>query len=154
MLLDDESIALLKERNAFLVPTLTAPACILEHAESGAQPDYIVRKAREISERMTENLQRAHKAGVRFAGGSDAGTPFNYHENYAAEIVLMHKQIGMSPQQALHAGTAASAELIGLHAGTLTSGAPADLLLLDADIGRDLSALSRPAAVFKDGLAA
>ena len=151
MLLDDESIALLKEHNAFLVPTLTAPACIIEHAESGGQPDYVVRKAREISARMTENLQRAFKAGVRFAGGSDAGTPFNFHEGYAEEVLLMQSQIGMSPQQALHAATASAAQLIGLHAGTLTPDEPADLLLLDVPVERDLRTLRSPGAVFKGG---
>lgn len=151
MLLDDESIALFKERGAVLVPTLTAPACILEHAQSGGQPDFVVRKAAEISERMTENLQRAFKAGVRFAGGSDAGTPFNFHDKYAEEVLLMHTQVGMSAHEALHAATASAAALIGLHAGTLTSGEPADLLLLDADIGRDLRTLRTPAAVFKGG---
>ncbi|MFN2449248.1 MAG: amidohydrolase family protein [Candidatus Baltobacteraceae bacterium] len=152
MLLDDESIALFKERRVFLVPTLTAPACIIEHAESGGQPEEVVRKAREISERMTENLQRAFKAGVRFAGGSDAGTPFNFHENYAEEVLLMQSQIGMSARAALHAATAVSAELIGLHAGTLTPGEPADFLLLQADIARDLRTLREPAAVVKGGV--
>jgi imidazolonepropionase-like amidohydrolase len=152
MLLDDESIALFNERGTYLVPTLTAPHCILEHAQSGGQPDYVVRKAREINERMAGNLQRAFKAGVKFAGGSDAGTPFNYHENYAEEVVLMHRVVGMTPQQALHAATAAAADLIGLHRGVLAPDEPADLLLLDADVDRDLNALARPAAVFKAGV--
>ena len=151
-MLDDEAIALFKERGAYLVPTLTAPTCILEHAESGGQPDYVVRKARDINEHMLENIKRAFKAGVKIAGGSDAGTPFNYHENYAYEVVLMHKLLGMSAQQALHAATAVAAELIGLHRGVLQPDEPADLLLLDTDIERDLNALSRPAAVIKDGI--
>ena len=152
MLLDEESIALFKERDAYLVPTLIAPACILEHAESGGQPEFVVRKAREISVHMRENLRRAFAAGVKFAGGSDAGTPFNFHENYADEVRLMHEVIGMTPLQALHAATASSAALIGLHRGLLAPGEPADLLLLDAAIDRDLSALSHPAAVFKAGV--
>jgi imidazolonepropionase-like amidohydrolase len=147
-MLDDEAIALFKERGAYLVPTLTAPTCILEHAEHGGQPDYVVRKAREINEHMLQNIRRAFEAGVKIAGGSDAGTPFNYHENYAYEVVLMHKLLGMTPQQALHAATAVAAELIGLHRGFVQPGEPADLLLLDIDIARDLNALSRPAAVF------
>lgn len=151
-MLDDEAIALFKERGAYLVPTLTAPTCILEHAESGGQPDYVVRKAREINEHMLQNIRRAFEGGVKIAGGSDAGTPFNYHENYAEEIILMHELLGMTPQQALHAGTAVAAELVGLHRGTLEVGEYADLLLLDADIDRGLSALRRPAAVMKNGI--
>jgi imidazolonepropionase-like amidohydrolase len=88
---------------------------------------------------------------VKIAGGSDAGTPFNYHEDYAGEVLLMHKMLGMSPQQALHAATAVAAELIGLHRGVLEAREPADLLLLDADIDRDPTSLERPVAVFKGG---
>ena len=150
-MLDDEAIALFKERGAYLVPTLTAPTCILEHAKDGGQPEYVVRKAREINDHMMRNIRRAFEAGVKIAGGSDAGTPFNYHESYAEEVLLMHKLLGMSPQQALHAATAVAAELIGLHRGIIAPGEPADFLLLDTEIDRDLNALARPAAVFKAG---
>jgi imidazolonepropionase-like amidohydrolase len=150
-MLDDEAIALFKERGAYLVPTLMAPSCILEHAEGGGQPDYVVRKARDINEHLLRNIRRAFEAGVKIAGGSDAGTPFNNHEDYSQELVLMHKLLGMTAQQALHAATAVAAELIGLHRGVLQAGEPADLLLLDADVDRDLGTLARPAAVIKNG---
>jgi imidazolonepropionase-like amidohydrolase len=151
MLLDDESIALLKEKRAFLVPTLAAPACILEHLEDGTQPDYVVQKARAIGSVMESKLRTAYEQGVRIAGGSDAGTPYNLHENYAYEVELMHTMLGMSPQQALHAATAVAAELIGLHKGLLALGEPADLILLDRDAGEDVRALRNPKVVVKDG---
>jgi imidazolonepropionase-like amidohydrolase len=151
MLLDDEAIELFKQRRAYLVPTLTAPTCILEHLHEGAQPQYVVDKAKAIGEVMQQNLRRAYEAGVRFAGGSDAGTPYNYHENYAYEVELMHTLLGMTPQQALHAATAVAAELIGLHRGTIALGEPADVLLLQSDVGDDVRALRNPAAVIKGG---
>lgn len=150
-MLDDEAIALFKERGAYLVPTLAAPTCILEHAETGGQPDYVVRKARDINEQMLINIRRAFEAGVKIAGGSDAGTPFNFHENYAEEVILMHKLLGMTPQQAMHAATAVGAELVGLHRGVLDRGEFADLLLFDTDIDRDINALSHPLEVMKGG---
>jgi imidazolonepropionase-like amidohydrolase len=58
----------------------------------------------------------------------------------------------MSPQQALHAATAVAADLIGVHRGIIAPGEPADFLLLDTEIDRDLNALARPAAVFKAGV--
>ncbi len=151
MLLDDDSIALFKEKRAFLVPTLAAPACILEHLEDGTQPDYVVEKARAIGDVMQSKLRKAYEQGVRIAGGSDAGTPYNLHENYAYEVELMHTMLGMSPQQALHAATAVAAELIGLHKGILALGEPADLILLDRDAGEDVRALRKPKQVIKDG---
>jgi imidazolonepropionase-like amidohydrolase len=150
-MLDDEALELFASTGAYLVPTLTAPTCILDHAEKGGQPEYVVRKAREVSEHMLRNIRRAFEAGVKIAGGSDAGTPFNYHDKYAEEVILMQKLLGMTAQQALHAATATAAELIGLHRGVLEAGEPADLLLLDRDAGKDLTALRAPREVFKAG---
>ena len=152
-MLDDETIALFKERGTYLVPTLTAPTCILNNLEKGRQPDFVVRKAREVSEIMLASIRKAYDGGVRIAGGSDAGTPYNYHENYAYEVEMMCSTLGMSQQQALHAATAVAAELTGLHRGILAIGEPADLLLLPRDVGGDIRALREPLAVIKGGVA-
>lgn len=151
-MLDDEAIALFKERNVYLVPTLSAPTCIMEHVRDGSQPQWVVDKAQIVDEAMRKNIRRAYESGVKIAGGSDAGTPFNHHWNYAYEVELMRDLLGMTPLQALHAATAVSAELIGLHRGTLAPGEPADLLLLTGDIAADLSVLRRPETVVKSGL--
>jgi len=150
-LLDDEAIALFKERNVYLVPTLSAPTCIMANIERGEQPPYVVEKARALNEIMLRNLRHAYESGVRIAGGSDAGTPYNYHENYAQEVELMSALLGMTPQQALHAATSVAAELVGLHRGVLAAGEPADMLLLPRDAGQDLRALREPQLVFKNG---
>ncbi len=150
-LLDDEAIELFKANGTYLVPTLTAPTCIMENARSGTQPDFVIRKAEALSEAMATNIGRAYEAGVKIAGGSDAGTPYNYHDNYAYEVELMHRLLGMTPQQALHAATAVAAELIGLHRGIIAPGEPADLLLLDEDAGSNVRALREPQAVMKAG---
>lgn len=150
-LLDDEAIDLFKRQGAYLVPTLTAPTCILEHMHDGAQPSFVIEKAQQLSEAMARNIRRAYEMGVKIAGGSDAGTPYNFHDNYAYEVELMHTMLGMTPQQALHAATAVAAELIGLHRGIIAEGEPADLLLLDRDAGEDVRALRAVEAVVKDG---
>ncbi|MFZ0574564.1 MAG: amidohydrolase family protein [Candidatus Cybelea sp.] len=151
-LLDDEAIELFKQRNVYLVPTLSAPTCILAHLEDGQQPEYVQKKARGLGDVMAKNLRKAYESGVRFAGGSDAGTPYNYHEDYAQEVELMWSLLGMTPQQALHAATSVAAELVGLHNGLLAVGEPADLLLLRGDAGQDVRALREPQLVLKGGL--
>ena len=150
-LVDDECIELLTQRRGYLVPTLSAPTCILAHLEEGRQPQYVADKARALGDVMVANLRRAVEAGVRIAGGSDAGTPYNYHEDYAQEVELMSSLLGMTPQQALHAATNVAAELVGLHRGILTAGEPADLLLLRRDAGDDVRALRDPQLVLKGG---
>jgi imidazolonepropionase-like amidohydrolase len=150
-LLDDEAIELFKHNNAYLVPTVAAVRCIYEHASDGKQPDFVVRKATALYDAMRENIGRAFRAGVAIAGGSDAGTPYNYHDNYAYEVELMHTVIGMSPQQALQAATEIAGRLLGVEAGVIAAGRPADLLLLDTDLETDTLALRAPRTVIKGG---
>jgi len=150
-LLDDEAIELFRERNAFLVPTIAAVSCIFEHAADGKQPDFVVRKASALYAAMRENIARAYRAGVSIAGGSDAGTPYNYHANYAYEVELMHTVLGMSPREALRAATQTAGRLLGVDAGVIETGRPADLLLLDGDLQDDTRALRAPQFVIKGG---
>lgn len=150
-MLDDEALELLKTTGAYLVPTLTAPTCILENLEGSGQPQFVIDKAQHVGAAMLVSIRRAFETGIKIAGGSDAGTPFNYHENYAYEVELMHTLLGMTPQQALHAATAVAADLIGLHRGILAVGEPADLLLLAGDVGNNVRALRSPQGVIKAG---
>ena len=150
-LIDDEGVALMKTHGTTLVPTLNALMGIVENGEENGIPKYAVDKARAIEARMTESLRRARKGGVRIAGGSDAGTPFNRHENYAREIELMTTMLEMSPREALHAATQVAADLLGVAAGRIATGAPADLILLDRDLESDVRSLFDPRAVVKLG---
>ncbi len=150
-LLDDEAIELFKTRGAYLVPTLAAVWRIYENIAGGAQPDYVVRKATELFQQAGDNIRKAYRAGVTIAGGSDAGTPYNKHEDYAYEVELMSTVLGMTPQDALTAATSTAADLIGVDAGVLAPGRPADVLVLDADAGADVRALREPRVVVKAG---
>ncbi len=153
-LLDDEAIELFKARGAYLVPTLAAVWRIYENIAGGAQPDYVVRKATEIYRQAGDNIRRAYDAGVTIAGGSDAGTPYNKHEDYAYEVELMSTVLGMTPQRALSAATSTAAQLLGVDAGVLAAGRPADVLVLDGDAGADVRALRAPRVVIKSGTVA
>lgn len=150
-MLDDEALALFASSGAYMTPTLAAPTCILAHIGGGGQPQFVVDKARTVEQAMLVSVKRAFESGVKIAGGSDAGTPYNPHENYPQEVELMHALLGMSPQQALHAATAVASELIGLTRGVLAAGEPADLLLLGADLSADITTLRAPQAVIKAG---
>ena len=152
-LIDDEGIALALERGTYIVPTLAAIRCIVEAGPEAGLPEFVTRKASEIAEHAEGNLRKARTAGVRFAGGSDAGTPFNFHENYAYELELMQSMLGMDAREALFAATATAADLIGIDRGRLRPGAVADLLLLRRDIGDELRAFRDPQAVYKGGKA-
>jgi imidazolonepropionase-like amidohydrolase len=100
------------------------------------------------------NIAKAYRAGVTIAGGSDAGTPYNGHDGYAYEVELMHTALGMTPNAALHAATQTAGELLGVDAGVIAAGRPADLVLLTDDLETDTLALRAPSAVVKHGVIA
>jgi imidazolonepropionase-like amidohydrolase len=149
--LDDEAIALLLDRDAWLVPTLVAPRGVLAAAETGVPiPDAARRKAVEVSEAHADSFRRAVAAGVKVAMGTDSGvTP---HGRNLAELELMAKG-GMAPGQVLAAATSSAAALLGLDGelGTLEPGKRADLVVVDGDPFELATLPDRVAAVVQDG---
>jgi imidazolonepropionase-like amidohydrolase len=131
--LDDEAIALMLEREAYLVPTLVAPTGVVRAAESGAGvPEVAVAKAREVIEAHRDSFRLAVDAGVKIAMGTDSGvTP---HGENLLELRLMEDG-GMSPEDVLVATTRTAAELMGLDGelGTIEPGKRADLVAVAGD---------------------
>ncbi|WP_318568989.1 amidohydrolase family protein [Salinigranum marinum] len=147
--LDDEAVELLVSEDVTLVPTLSAPYYIVRNVE-WATPDS-ARKTEHIYERHLESFARAVDAGVRIAGGTDAGTPFNYHGSNAAEVGFMIEH-GLSPRGAITAMTETAAETVGLDGcGTLAPGTHADLLVVSGDPLADATVLNAPEAVLLGG---
>ncbi|HEY7660297.1 MAG TPA: amidohydrolase family protein [Actinomycetota bacterium] len=140
----------MKERGTFHVPTLSAIAGIVDHPDE--VPAYAVDKARAIADLARDAFRRSVRTGVRIACGTDAGTPFNPHGNAPRELVRM-VEWGMTPLQALRAATSSAADLLRApELGVVAPGAAADLVLFEADPVQDIEALTRPAAVMREGV--
>lgn len=88
--------------------------------------------------------------GVKIAMGSDAFMAL--HGKNARELGYMVRA-GMSPEQAMKAATATSAELLGWagKVGTLVPGAFADVIAVTGDPRKDVSALEHVAVVVAGG---
>jgi imidazolonepropionase-like amidohydrolase len=149
--LDDEAIDMMLAAGTWLVPTLVAPAAVLEAVAAGVElPESVVVKAREVIDVHRESFTRAVAAGVRIAMGTDSGV--GPHGRNLEELALMAAG-GMKPPAVLAAATSSAAELLGVadSVGTLTPGRRADLLLVSGDPYDFTDLRSRVHSVYQDG---
>jgi imidazolonepropionase-like amidohydrolase len=133
--------------------------------DSIANADGVVRKRRlaknvmAASRRHFEiaraNLKRAVAAGVRIAMGTGAGNPGVMHGASAPREIELMTRAGMTPMQAIVAATATAAEIIGQASklGTLEAGKLADMIVVDGDPLKDISAIRKIALVVRGGYA-
>lgn len=150
--LDDETIELMIEYGTVLVPTLAAPYYIVQNADSGAIPPHAVKKAIFCLDAHQESFRKAVKAGVKIAAGTDAGTPFNLHGDFAKELELMH-ECGMPIRDIITSATyqAASALNVQDQTGSLEKGKVADFIVLSEDPEDNISAFRSVDVVYKGG---
>lgn len=144
-ILDDEAIAMMKERGTYLVPT----TYLADRINLPVLPPIVRQKAETVLPLMRESLRKAIAAGVKVAFGTDAGV-FPHGEN-AGEFVVYVK-LGMSPADALRTATVHAAELLGTtDRGTIAAGKLADLIAVDGNPLEDITATQRVVYVMQGG---
>jgi len=154
-LLDEEGIALMKQKGAYLVPTLVAPRDVAAIAKRNPQqiPEEMVRKAERVARVHIEAFRAAVEAGVQVALGTDAGV--GDHGGNGRELALMVEG-GMTPMQAIVAATSTPARLLGMEGeiGALAPGMAADVVAVQGDPLEDIALFGDPERVrmvVKDG---
>src|SRR5207248_1884258 len=126
-----EAARLMRERGIFHVPTISALSGIVDNPDT--VPAYAVEKGRAVLGFARDTFRRVMRAGVRYACGTDAGTPYNPHGSATRELIRMIEW-GMPPLQALHSATANAAELLRVTSiGTVDEGRAADLVVWPGD---------------------
>jgi imidazolonepropionase-like amidohydrolase len=138
--LDDATLAEMARRGTFYVPTIDHNRYYAEHRrEYGYGPDAVARLG-AYRRRNLETARRAHKAGVRFAMGSDA--VFTMFGENAREL-LRFVEAGLTPAEALSAATANGAALLGKETslGAVAAGFQADLVAVEGDPLADVRAV-------------
>ncbi len=161
--LEDKTLDMMVDKGIVWVPT-----CFILHIapewckKKLADPDlpYLWRKEREIAvkwfesclEELPKTFERALKRGVKIGTGTDA----IFHEHPRAAIpeeVEWLTKLGCTPMQAIESATRAGAEALGKEGslGTVEQGKLADLIMVERDPLKDITALKEVSWVMKGG---
>jgi imidazolonepropionase-like amidohydrolase len=149
--LDDEGIQLMKEHNTFLVPTSYPLFWFQAHAPEMHFPPWVLEKAAIIIPAAKQNIAKAFRSGVRVALGTDSGV-YPHGEN-GGEFGSM-VELGLTPVQALQAGTVNAAALMGWsdRVGSIRKGMLADIVAVKGNPLTDVRLLEHVQFVMKDGV--
>ena len=148
---DDETIALFKEHNAILVPTVLAGATVTGWVNEPWLPAPSRAKAAIIGPLMQDMLRRAHEGGVTVAFGTDTGV--SRHGQNAEEFALM-VGAGFTPEEAIRSATVVASKHVEMDAdiGTIEAGKYADIIAVNGDPLKDVTELEDVDFVMKGGV--
>jgi imidazolonepropionase-like amidohydrolase len=130
--MDDATIQEMAKRGTFYVPTIDHNRYYLDNWQKIGYSNGFQEKTKAFIERNLETARKAHKAGVKFAMGSDAiYTMFGENTRELGWFV----KAGMTPEQALRTATTNAAELLGhpTELGAVAPGYFADLVAVEGD---------------------
>jgi len=149
--MDDATIAEMAKGGTFYVPTIDHNRYYLDNWQKIGYADGFQQKTKAFIERNLETARKAHKAGVKFAMGSDAiYTMFGENTRELAWFV----KAGMTPEQALRTATTNAAELLGKEKelGAVAPSYFADLVAVEGDPLADINvAINKVRWVMKSG---
>src|SRR5208282_794296 len=140
--LNEEAVNLMKSHKVVLVPTVYVVDDSVANGEKEHMPDYVMQKVRALAKTHFPSFQLALRSGVAIAAGSDRS--YAPGMGTVREEMITEVKYGMTPQQALVAGTKTSAALLGLEQlGTVEAGKEGDLVAVEGDPLSDIHALEK-----------
>lgn len=154
--LDESVLREMKAKGVWLVPTIVVsqPGAREFYRKIGS-PDWYLARVDSTGKDHWAMLQNAIRLGVNIALGTDQ-YPFEPNDGTTATVAEaeLYVKAGMSPLQALQSATIQSARLLGMEAeiGRIQPGKLADIVALEADPVKDISALRTLDFVMKGGV--
>ena len=150
-LIDDEGIRMMKEKGTWLVADIYNDDYILSDYAKKGFPEKILNKERMIGKLQRENFQKAVKAGVKIAYGTDAGV---YPHGWNGKQFFYMVKFGLTPMQAIQSATINAADLMGWkdRTGSITKGKLADIIAVEKNPLEDITILEHVKFVMKDGV--
>jgi imidazolonepropionase-like amidohydrolase len=141
--IDDEGIRMMAEKGTFLVPTIYVGDYYTEGAQLRAQDKQDDHAANERP-KVLARVGRAHRQGVKVAVGVDLGGYMTDPVVFVREMAVL-VEAGLTPMQAIQAGTRVGAELLRWddRLGTVQAGKLADLVAVGGNPLDDMKALEK-----------
>ena len=147
-----ETMQLMKEKGAYLVPTITAGKSVADSAKiENYYVPVVTAKALEIGPVIQGTFGKAFRAGVPIAFGTDAGV--FVHGKNALEFGYM-VEAGMPPMETIKTATVNAADLLGQYEmiGSLEVGKSADIVAVPGNPLDDISVMTEVSFVMKEGV--
>jgi imidazolonepropionase-like amidohydrolase len=148
--INDEDIALMKQRGTYLVPTVFLEDWLFANYQHLGLTRSMTEKMNMVLPIAKQNLSHAFKEGVKVAFGTDAAV--YPHGMNAGEFATMVK-MGLPPLVAIQAATVNAADLLGWsdRVGTLEPGKFADIVAVEGDPVANVATLEHVRFVMKGG---
>ncbi len=149
--LDDEAIKLMKERGTYLVADIYNDDYILAEFGKMGYPEKIIEKERKVGLTQRQSFQKAVKAGVKIAYGTDSGV---YPHGWNGKQFFHMVKWGLTPMEAIKSATTSAADLLGWteKIGSISIGKFADIIAVDGDPLKDISEMEKVKFVMKGGV--
>jgi imidazolonepropionase-like amidohydrolase len=149
--MNDEIMALMKQKGTWYVPTISAGRFFAEKAKiDGYFPDVVRPKAARIGALIQETAGKAYRAGVKIGFGTDMGV--GPHGDNAREFIHM-VEAGIPASYALQSATLYAAEVLGVDdQGVIEAGKRADIVAMPGDPLKDIDVVMNVDFVMKDGV--
>ena len=149
--LSDRTLALMKERGTYFVPTIATVADLIE--PGGDYDNAILSiRGRHMLPRVRETAAKAWKLGIKMVAGTDTGYGPNSNRRIPHEVIEL-VAIGMPPMEAIQAATSVSAECMGIEkrTGSIRPGLEADFVAVERDPLSDVGNLQDVLLVINNG---
>ncbi len=150
-LMDDQAIALMKERGTYLVADIYNGDYIASVGREQKWPVEFLRKNDETTEAQRQGFRKAVAAGVKIAYGTDSGV---YPHGWNGKQLPYMVRYGMTPMAAIQSATIVAARLMGWEdrVGSITAGKFADIIAVEGDAMADLGSFGKVGFVMKGGV--
>jgi imidazolonepropionase-like amidohydrolase len=149
-MIDEEGIALAKQRGTYLDMDIYDEECIQEEGKQGKMPEDFLAHDAALGQIQRDNFRKAVAAGAKMSFGTDAGVcPYGIDARQFAFMV----KYGMTPMQAIQSSTTNAADLLG-HSdeiGSIKPGKYADIIAVTGDPLTDIRVLENVQFVMKEG---